>query len=61
MASRLDPANPQFVVNSLIVQINAGSRHRAATDATRAVALRAAKEREGRQAEEVQQRAAPKL
>ena len=29
-ASRLDPANPQFVVNSLIVQIGDNSKHQAA-------------------------------
>jgi len=60
-ASRLDPANPQFVVNSLIVQIGDNSKHQGAVEGTRAVALAAAKAREGKQAEEVKRRGAPKL
>jgi len=60
-SARLDPANPQFVVFSLIVQITDARRHRAATDATRAVALAATKARESKEAEEVKRRGAPKL
>jgi hypothetical protein len=60
-ANRLDQSNPQLVVRTFFVQITDGSRHRASTDATRAVALGAAKAREGKDAEEVKKRAAPKL
>jgi hypothetical protein len=61
LSSRIDPNSPQFEVNSLIVQIADGPRHRAATDATRAVALRATKAREIKEADEVKKRGAPKL
>ena len=59
--SRLDQSNPQLVVRSLIVNINDGSRHRASTEATRAVAIAASKARENKQNEEIKGRAAPKL
>jgi len=61
LANRIDQSNPQSVVRGLIVQITDGSRHRASTDATRAVALAASKARESKEADEVKKRGAPKL
>lgn len=59
--SRLDQANPQLVVRNLIVHMTDGSRHRASTDATRAVALAASKARENKENEEIKKRPPPKL
>ncbi|HEY7189215.1 MAG TPA: hypothetical protein VH436_21805 [Vicinamibacterales bacterium] len=47
--------------NIEIVRITDARRHRAATDATRAVALAATKSRESKESEEVKKRGAPKL
>jgi hypothetical protein len=54
-------ANPLLVVRFLLVQMIDGSRHRASTDATRAVALAALKARENKDNEEIKKRAPPKL
>lgn len=51
----------ELVVNDLIVQMLDSARHVAAAEATRAVALNAAKARDRKATEEVQKRGAPKL
>lgn len=61
VAATQDPASSQYVVTNLTVTLADGSRYRAAMEATRAVVLNAAKSREKKQSDEVNQRAAPKL
>jgi hypothetical protein len=61
LASRLDQSNPQLAVNFLRVHITDGPRHRAATDATRAMSLNAAKSRQSKEAEDVKRQGVPKL
>jgi hypothetical protein len=55
------PGSSQMAVDNLTVQIIDGARHRAATDATRAVALAAAKARDNKAANDLQKNGAPKL
>ena len=61
VAATQDAASSQYVVTNLTVSVADPGKYRAAIDATRAVVLNAAKAREKKQGEEVNQRAAPKL
>ena len=55
------PGSPQMAVDNLIVQIVDGARHRTSTDATRAVALAAAKARDNNATNDLKKNGAPKL
>jgi hypothetical protein len=60
-ATRFDQSNPQLAVYFMTVSITDGPRHRAATDATRAVVLNAARSRQNKETEDVKKRGVPKL
>lgn len=59
--SAVTPGSSELAVNNLIVQIIDGARHRATTDATRAVALNAANARNNKATEDLKKNGAPKL